>query len=75
LLVHSDEDTQNIEKEYKFKVQSIQPINHNSFVIHEDGTNNVRLLTLEYEGTSFFEEKLLFRESSHDITKILANKN
>ena len=44
-------------------------------MIWEEGTNNVRLLTIEYQGTSFFEEKLIFRESSYDIVKLLANKN
>ena len=44
-------------------------------MIHEENTNNVRMLTLDYQGTSLFQDKLVFREHSHDIVKILANKN
>ena len=44
-------------------------------MIHEEGTNNVRLLTIEYKGTNKYEDKLIFRESSLEIVKILADKN
>ena len=71
---HSEEEDL-ITKSYKFPVKSIHMINSNNFVIHEEGTNNIRLLSIKYEGTSFFEEKLIFRESSHDIVKIQANKD
>ena len=44
-------------------------------MIHEEGTDNIRLLTIEYSGTEKYEEKLIFRENSLDIVKILADKN
>ena len=56
-------------------VKSIHQINRNNFIIHEDNTNNIRLLTLDYQGTTFFQEKLVFRESTYDINKILAHNN
>ena len=56
-------------------VKSIHQINKNNFIIHEYNTNNIRLLTLDYQGTSFFQEKLVFRETSYDINKILAHNN
>ena len=56
-------------------VESIQSINSNSFVIHEKNTNNVRLLTVDYSGTDKFKDKLIFRDSSSEILKTLANKN
>jgi len=42
---HSEEENL-IEKSYKFPVKSIHMINSNNFVIHEDETNNIRLLSL-----------------------------
>ena len=71
---HSEEDTPFIDY-YPFKVKSIQSINHNNFIIHEDGTNNIRLLTIEYSGTDKYEEKLVYRENSEDIVKVLCCKN
>ena len=53
--------------------QNIQSINRNNFAIHE--LDNVRLLTLDFQGSSFYKEKLIFRESSHNLIKILADKN
>ena len=35
----------------------------------------MRLLTVNYSGTSFYEEKLIFRENAYDIVKILGDKN
>ena len=33
------------------------------------------MLTIDYQGTSYFTEKLIFRDTTHNITKVLANKN
>ena len=60
---------------YPHFVKSILAISQNSFVIHEDETNNIRLLTVEYSGTDKYEEKLVYRENSQEIIKILASKN
>ena len=71
---HSEEEKPFIDY-YPYKVKSIQSINRNNFIIHEDGTNNIRLLTVEYSGTDKYEEKLVFRENSEDIVKVLCCKN
>ena len=39
-------------KTYAYKVKSIEPINSNSFIVHEKVTNNLRLLTVNYQGNS-----------------------
>ena len=45
-------------------------------MIHETGADHVRLLTLEYDGGSnFYQDTVIFRENSHEIVKILADKN
>ena len=71
---HSEEETPFIDY-YPYKVKSIQSINHNNFIIHEDGTDNIRLLTVEYTGTDKYEDKLVHRENSEDIIKVLCCKN
>ena len=53
--------------------QTIQCVNKNNFAIHE--MDNVRLLTIDVHRTSFFKEKLIFRDSSYTLIKILADKN
>ena len=50
---HSDEP-EPILKNYGFRVKSISAVNSNNFIIQEEGTNNVRLLTVNYSGTSFY---------------------
>lgn len=73
IRIHSD--GQKVVTNYDYDVEKIYPINHNSFVIQEKDNNCIRLLTINYEGTTFFTDKLLFRESTHQIVKILADKN
>ena len=44
----------------------------NSYVLHEEGADHIRLLTLEYDGgSSFYDDRVIFRESSHEVVKIL----
>ena len=73
IRIHSD--GQKVVTNYDYDIEKIYPINHNSFVIQEKDNNCIRLLTINYEGTTFFTDKLLFRESTHQIVKILADKN
>ena len=50
-------------------------INTDNFMIHPEDSNNVRLLTVGYSGSEYYEDKLIFRENTFDIVKILANKD
>ena len=75
IMIRHSEEEEAIIKQYPHRLKSIQQINPNSFIILEDGQNNLRLLTFSYQGTSFYDEKLIFREHSYDIDKMLANKN
>lgn len=50
-------------------------INTDNFMIHPEDSNNVRLLTVGYSGSEYFEDKLIFRENTFEIVKILADKD
>ena len=59
---------------YEQKVKDLQQINKNNFVILDD-KNNLRLLTVKYKGHSFYDEDIIYRDTAHKITKILADSN
>ena len=50
-------------------------INTENFMIHPEDSINVRLLTIGYSGSDYFEDKLIFRENTYEIVKIMANKD
>lgn len=60
---------------YKGSIESIARINHNSFVILQADVENVRLLNFEYNGSSSYNDMLLYRENAFDIKKVLCDKN
>ena len=72
-LVVLQEQSEPIVTVLEHTCQSIQCVNRNNFAIHE--MDNVRLLTIDVHRTSFFKEKLIFRDSSYSLIKILADKN
>lgn len=63
------------DKNYSYKVSSLQRINKNNFVINEKNSSNIRLLTIDYAGNSQYEDKIIWRDTANKIVKILANNN
>ena len=66
--LHSDDH-------YDYRVTSLQRINKNNFVVTEKNTSNVRLLTADYAGNSAYQDKVIWRDTTHNIVKILASYN
>lgn len=60
-------------EQYPYDVKSIERISSKSFVIHENNSNNIRLLTVDYQGNSQFQDEVIFRETTHKIVKMLAD--
>ena len=50
-------------------------INEFCFVAHQHNSNNLRLLNFDYNGNKLFEDKVIYRDTVHDIVKILTDKN
>ena len=71
------DDGESLENEhkYEYEVKSIQRISKNSFVIHQSESDNVRLLTVDIQGDSKYQDKVIYIDATHKIEKILADKN
>ena len=61
-------------KEYEYQVKSLQMIETGNFMILTE-TNDIRLLSVQKTGANYFEDQLILRENTHEIVKMLANKN